>query len=49
MSPHVARFVRLPDSPGFYERVAVRLRWRRSFDAEAPHPPNDVSGRDAAP
>jgi len=49
MSPHVARFVRLPDSPGFYERVAVRLRWRRSFDAEAPHPTNDVSGRDAAP
>jgi NAD+ kinase len=32
MSPHVARFVRLPDSPGFYERVAVRLRWRRSFE-----------------
>jgi NAD+ kinase len=34
MSPHVARFVRMPDSPGFYERVAVRLRWRRSFDVE---------------
>jgi NAD+ kinase len=35
MSPHVARFVRLPDSPGFYERVAVRLRWRRGFDSDA--------------
>ena len=35
MSPHVARFIRLPDSAGFYERVAVRLRWRRSFDVEA--------------
>jgi NAD+ kinase len=34
MSPHVARFVRVPDSPDFYERVAVRLRWRRSFDAQ---------------
>jgi len=34
MSPHVARFLRLPGSPGYYERVAVRLRWRRSFDAE---------------
>ncbi len=34
MSPHVARFVRLPDSPSFYERVAVRLRWRRSFEGE---------------
>ena len=32
MSPHVARFLRLSDSPGFYERVAVRLRWRRGFD-----------------
>ena len=47
MSPHVARFVRLPDSPGFYERVAVRLRWRRSFDSEAQHPANDVNAPDA--
>ena len=42
MSPHVARFVRLFDSPGFYERVAVRLRWRRgSSDGEGKHPPAD--------
>ena len=29
MSPHVARFLRLSDSARFYDRVAVRLRWRR--------------------
>ena len=34
MSPHVARFLRLSDSPGFYERVAVRLRWRRGFESD---------------
>ena len=33
VSPHIARFIRLSDSPDFYERVAVRLRWRRGFDA----------------
>jgi NAD+ kinase len=32
MSRHVARFVRLPEEPGFYQRVAVRLRWRRTPD-----------------
>ncbi len=30
LSPHIARFLRFSDSPGFYERVAVRLRWRRA-------------------
>lgn len=48
MSPHVARFIRLSDSPGFYERVAVRLRWRRSFDVEETphHPAEDMGGRE---
>jgi NAD+ kinase len=32
MSRHVARFIRLPQEPGFYQRVAVRLRWRRTPD-----------------
>lgn len=32
MSRHVARFIRLPEEPGFYQRVAVRLRWRRTPD-----------------
>jgi NAD+ kinase len=44
MSPHVARFVRMPDSPGFYERVAVRLRWRRSFDVEQQPDASDNTG-----
>ena len=49
VSPHVARFLRLSDSPGFYERVAVRLRWRRTFDVdeEPRHPAEDMGGRDA--
>jgi len=34
LSPHIARFLRFSDSPGFYERVAVRLRWRRAVDAD---------------
>jgi NAD+ kinase len=34
MSPHIARFLRFVDSPGFYERVAVRLRWRRGAGDE---------------
>lgn len=34
LSHHIARFLRLSDSPSFYERVAVRLRWRRSFDVD---------------
>ena len=34
MSPHIVRFLRLPEGPGFYDRVAVRLRWRRAPDAE---------------
>ncbi len=34
MSPHIVRFLRLPGDPGFYDRVAVRLRWRRAPDAE---------------
>ncbi len=43
LSPHIARFLRFSDSPGFYERVAVRLRWRRSFEADesAPDPAAD--------
>jgi NAD+ kinase len=32
MSDHFARFLRLPGEPDFYERVAVRLRWRRAPD-----------------
>ena len=43
MSSHVARFVRLPDSAGFYERVAVRLRWRRAFDIETQRPADDAN------
>ncbi len=43
LSPHIARFLRFSDSPGFYERVAVRLRWRRAVDAdEAAIQPADV-------
>lgn len=49
MSPHVARFVRLPDSPGFYERVAVRLRWRRSFEVETQHAGGAVQAPGAQP
>jgi len=32
MSDHLARFLRLSGDPDFYERVAVRLRWRRVPD-----------------
>lgn len=39
MSHHVARFIRLPQEPGFYQRVAVRLRWRRTPD------PNEKEAR----
>jgi len=39
MSDHVARFIRLPQEPGFYQRVAVRLRWRRTPD------PNEKEAR----
>mgnify|MGYP005847535799 CR=1 FL=1 len=39
MSHHVARFIRLPQEPGFYQRVAVRLRWRRIPD------PNEKEAR----
>ena len=34
MSDHLARFLRLPGDPDFYERVAVRLRWRRASDPD---------------
>jgi len=34
MSDHLARFLRLPGDPDFYERVAVRLRWRRAPDPD---------------
>jgi NAD+ kinase len=47
LSPHIARFLRLSDSPSFYERVAVRLRWRRSFevDESANHLAADQGGQ----
>ncbi|MGD0765264.1 MAG: NAD(+)/NADH kinase [Dehalococcoidia bacterium] len=45
MSHHVARFLRLPGSARFYDRVAVRLRWRRAPELpEAPQAP-DASER----
>jgi NAD+ kinase len=34
MSDHFACFLRLPREPDFYERVAVRLRWRRAPDPD---------------
>jgi NAD+ kinase len=51
VSPHIARFIRLSGSPDFYERVAVRLRWRRSFDAQSgpKHPDDDADSSGVQP